>query len=386
MTKPGAVVIEGHIQGLSNTRSLGEYGIPVFVVDKNNCIARYSRYCTKFFQCPDFAKDDFADFLIKLAVTQNIRDWVLLPSNDHAVLTLSKHKNTLEKYYKVITPKLEIIDKIYDKIKLIQIAKQINVPIPKTRIFNAEYEPLKQDLNFPVILKGRNGLSFYRALGRKALIAHCDEELRKQLILIKGKYHVNGTLIQELIPDNEQNKTISFTAFCDNGNIKVHWMGIKIREHPIRFGTATYAKSTYVEKCLQYSEKLLKELNYTGVCEVEYLRDPRCGEYKLIEMNPRTWLWVGLAKACGIDYAKLIYDYLLGIEIFPKTIPSIDKNWVNYLTDTIFSLQAIILGKIKLQQYINSFKGHNARAIYYLKDIKPVLMYFIFLPSFLKKR
>ena len=33
MTKKGAVIIEGHVQGLSNTRSLGEAGIPVIVAN-----------------------------------------------------------------------------------------------------------------------------------------------------------------------------------------------------------------------------------------------------------------------------------------------------------------------------------------------------------------
>ncbi len=32
-SKPGAIIIEGHVQGLSNVRSLGEAGIPVFVID-----------------------------------------------------------------------------------------------------------------------------------------------------------------------------------------------------------------------------------------------------------------------------------------------------------------------------------------------------------------
>jgi D-aspartate ligase len=79
----GAIIIEGHVQGLSNTRSLGEAGIPVFVVDKVNCLARYSRYCRKFFRCPDFIEDAFADFLIDLAEKENLKDWVLIPSNDH---------------------------------------------------------------------------------------------------------------------------------------------------------------------------------------------------------------------------------------------------------------------------------------------------------------
>ena len=31
--KPGVLILEGHIQGLSNTRSLGSYDIPVWVID-----------------------------------------------------------------------------------------------------------------------------------------------------------------------------------------------------------------------------------------------------------------------------------------------------------------------------------------------------------------
>src|SRR6056297_2905832 len=132
MNKPGAVIIEGHVQGLSNTRSLGEMGVPVYVVDKTNCIARYSKYCKKFFRTPDFIRDEFADFLIELAKKENIEDWVLIPSNDHAVYTISKHKEKLEQYYKVITPGLDIIERIYDKMQLINLAKQNNIPVPVT--------------------------------------------------------------------------------------------------------------------------------------------------------------------------------------------------------------------------------------------------------------
>ena len=75
----GAIIIEGHVQGLSNTRSLGSKGIPVYVVDINTCIARYSKYCKKFFICPSFKSDEFADFLIQLAKEERIKDWVLDP-------------------------------------------------------------------------------------------------------------------------------------------------------------------------------------------------------------------------------------------------------------------------------------------------------------------
>ncbi len=75
--RPGAIIIEGHVQGLANTRALGREGIPVFVIDKTNCIARYSKYCKKYFRCPDFTKYEFVDFLIQLAKRENLKDWVL---------------------------------------------------------------------------------------------------------------------------------------------------------------------------------------------------------------------------------------------------------------------------------------------------------------------
>lgn len=383
--KPGAIIIEGHVQGLSNTRSLGEAGIPVYVVDKTNCIARYSKYCIKFFHCPDFIKDDFAEFLIKLAKSEEINNWVLIPSNDHAVYTISKHKTKLEYYYKVITPGLDIIEKIYDKSKLIKIAQRANVPVPTTQFLYSEEVYLKENLKYPVIIKGRNGLSFYKAIGKKVLIANNGEDLQEKIEFIRKSSSVDATFIQELIPFNASNYTISFTAFCVKGNINAHWSGVKLREHPFRFGTATYTKSIDNPACYQQSIPLLKELNYTGVCEVEYIQDPRDGEYKLIEINPRTWLWVGLAKACGVNYAKYIYDYFHGEICFAESADC-SKMWINIFTDFVFSLKSLFTGDIKIRQYINSYKGEMVRAVYYSKDKKPSFMYGIFLLKFLRMR
>ena len=61
--KPGAIIIEGHVQGLSNTRALGEAGIPVIVIDTHNCIARHSRYCKAFYKCPDYLSDEFIELI-----------------------------------------------------------------------------------------------------------------------------------------------------------------------------------------------------------------------------------------------------------------------------------------------------------------------------------
>jgi hypothetical protein len=138
------------------------------------------------------------------------------------------------------------------------------------------------------------------------------------------------------------------------GEIKAYWMGEKIREHPIRFGTATFAKSMNAEPCLTQSRKLLKALNYTGVCEVEYLRDPGDGQYKLIEINARTWLWVGLARACGVDFAKMAYAYVNGMaQPYPETYET-GVCWINPWTDTAYAGKAILQGHLSLRTYLDS--------------------------------
>lgn len=383
---PGAIIIEGHVQGLSNVRSLGEAGIPVYVVDKDKCIASQSRYCRKFFQCPDYQSDEFADFLLKLAEKESIRGWVLIPSNDHAVYTLSRNKEKLEEYFKVITPELDIIEKIYDKKQLLLLAEQCKVPVPKTMYFQSKDDLKHDSLTFPVLTKGRYGLSFYKKLGKKAFLADNETELKEQLTIIGKDYDVSKTFTQELIPFDGTNKTISFTAFCDKGEIKAYWMGIKLREHPIRFGTATYAQSVRVDECYNQSVPFLKALNYTGVCEVEYLLDPRDHKYKLIEINARTWLWVGLAKACGVDYAKLIYDFVNEEEVKYPTTYRIGLYWINPLTDFVFSVLAILKFKLNIMTYLSSLFNHNINALKYKKDNRPYYAYFFKSFFFLKNR
>ena len=108
----GAMVLEGHVQGLSNTRSLGELGIPVYVLDQSNCLARYSRFCTKFFRCPPFQSEGFVPFLIELAKKESLHGWYLIASNDHIVEQLSNNYQKLVPFYKMLVPETSILQQI----------------------------------------------------------------------------------------------------------------------------------------------------------------------------------------------------------------------------------------------------------------------------------
>ena len=190
-----------------------------------------------------------------------------------------------------------------------------------------------------------------------------------------------------MIRDDGTNKTVSFAAFCVDGDIRAFWMGEKMREHPVRFGTATFAKSIYEEACYIQSVMLLKALNYSGVCEIEYLKDPSDRLYKLIEINARTWLWVGLARACGVDFAKMVYDYVNGgVQLYPKEY-EINVCWMNPWTDPVYAAQAILQGHLSFRPYLDSImNGKKVSALFKKGDIKPGIAYLLNMMSYIKKR
>ena len=46
---------------------------------------------------------------------------------------------------------------------------------------------------------------------------------------------------------------------------------------------------------------IVKDLNYSGIAEFEYKKDLSTGRYRLIEVNPRSWSWIGITPACGVS-------------------------------------------------------------------------------------
>ena len=244
MSVKGAIIIEGHIQGLSNVRSLGELGIPVIVVDKNVCVAKFSKYCTKFYKCPSFESTDFVEFLIQLGEKEKLKDWILLPSNDFAVLNINKNQNKLRPYYQYFSNSLELMELIYNKEKLARYAIEKGIFVPRI-IEDCNIDRIK----FPIITKGVSGLNFFKKIGLKAIVSHDIGEYSMLKVKLEQKIEKNAYFSQEIIHSTKIPNTVSYAVFAENGMVINAWMGEKIRQHPWKFGTATFAKSKWHEEC-----------------------------------------------------------------------------------------------------------------------------------------
>ncbi len=380
----GAIIIEGHVQGLANTRNLGKQNIPVFVLDAGRkCLAQHSKYCTRFFQCPPYHSDELADFMMNLADKEQIRDWLILPSNDHAVMTLSRHKEQLSEFFRIISPDLPVAEIIYDKRRLVELAAGAGVAVPLTWGY---HEPPPDIATFPVLVRGKHGLSFYRVTGRKAFLCEDPASLNKLLSIGPVRDLADRILIQEMIPDHGDNPTISAGLFCVNGTMKACWMGAKLREHPVRFGTATLAESLYIPELTEDCRKLAQALQYDGICEIEFLYDPRDGKYKLIEINPRTWLWIDLARACGIDLVTMAWNHTYGHPVHYPANYTTGLKWRNFHTDLYFSMQALLTGQLPLRHFLRQNHGRKIPAVWDRKDPRPFFYMNLMLPYLIRNR
>lgn len=385
----GVVIIDGHVQALALTRSLGEQNIPVFIVDKNSFgVARFSKYCKKFFKSPDYLSAEFVPFLMELGKIQNLQNWLLLPCDDLIVKSISQNKKTLKTLYKVITVNEDVLSQIINKRKLFELSSMCGLPTIITR-YPTQWQLTSEfihNLRFPLLIKGIEGQTFYRKTQRKAFKVGDLKELNRVLNDLKSNLNLEELMVQEMIPLSDYNKVISCSVFAVKGEIKSYWIGQKIREHPIYFGTATCSKSIYNEDVLNLAKSIIRALNYEGVCEIEFIKDLRDEKYYIIEINPRTWLWVGLAKACGVDYAKMMYHHVNNIETEYPQKYDVDVYWKNEITDFVFTVKDVITRKIKMSSVFKHSKFHKIKALRSRDDKKPFWAYLFLLPYIFIKR
>ena len=381
----GVVIIEGHVQGLANTRAIGREGIPVIVVSEYNCLARYSKFCNGFFRCPPYLSNEFIDFLINLSVSEGIQGWTLMPSNDHAVFNISQNRDILSNYYSIISPVREVLESIYNKESLIKLCISLDIPVPASWFPQNNGSQSSVDLKYPVLIKGKNGLSFYKKQGKKAFLAVNPAALESQLEKILEHSDISEIYLQNLVPVGK-NKPVSFTSFSINGDIKSYWMGIKIREHPVKFGTATYSKSVNIPALLPIAGKLLKRLSFTGVSEIEFILDSRDNEFKLIEVNARTWLWVDMAIRRGINYPLMIYNYLNnnGMD-YPETAEG-EIEWMHYITDIPYSVLGLLKGYYSAGDIFRSYSRLPQPAVLDTNDLLPSVAEIFLLPLLIFRR
>lgn len=371
--KMGAVVIGGHVNALSIARSLSKRGIEVYTVsDDPLSLTRFSRHA-KFIHEP--ALNDHTKFLkslMDIAKQRNINGYVLIPSSDLAVVIISKNKKTLEEYFNVPESEWDTMKYAFDKRLLIQIAEKNDIPIPKTIFPRGIYElnDLLETIEFPVALKLVAPISFQEK--KLKVIAYSQKELvqayKKFLSFVKPP----EIMIEEYIPGPCELQ-YSFGSFFKQKEPIGIFVGRKLRQRPVYFGTGTLCDSIWEPEIVDIGTRFLKAINYYGISEIEFKKDLRDNKFKLIEVNTRLWGFHSLAKRCGIDFAYMLYRDALGEEIERIEKFKVNIKWIHIYTDLLATYMEMKNGDFVLKNYLKSLKGKKEFAVLSLSDPFPFI-------------
>ncbi len=382
----GAVVLGGDFHGLGIVRSLGRRGIPVCLIDDEYSIGRFSRYTTHAVTAPTLRNpEETVDFLLETVRRLDLKGWVLFPTRDEMVAAVARYRGQLTDWYRVPTPEWESIKWAWNKWNTYCLANRLGIPIPRTWCPRSLDDLDGIEAEFPLCVKPAVKEDFFYATKAKAWRANDRQELRTLFERATGHVAGNEVLIQEIIP-GDGNHQFSSCVFFKNGVAIASMEAKRWRQHPPEFGrAATFVETVECPELLAPTLRFLSAMNYYGLAEIEYKLDARDGQYKLLDVNARTWGFHCLGPSAGVDFSYLLFADQIGQPVQGgRGRPGV--GWIRMVTDIPTSLRDIIAGRLDVRTYLKSLRNFSTESVFSREDLMPTLAELALLPYLAVKR
>ncbi len=382
----GAVILGGDYQGLGIARSLGRHGIPICIIDDEVSIGRFSRYVTHSVKVPNLRDEECTiETVMEVGRKLDLDGWVLYPTRDETVAAFARHRERLSKQFLVPTPELPIVRWAWDKRNTYRLASDLDIPAPRTWYPLNEDELAEIDAEFPLVIKPAIKEHFIYATKAKAWQVDNRAELLQRFRQAAALVEPGEVMVQEMIPGGGSQQ-FSYCAFFKNGQARGSMVAQRHRQHPPDFGRAsTYAETVDIPLLEELSQRFLQAIDYYGLVEVEYKLDHRNGQYKLLDVNARTWGYHTLGPQAGVDFPYLLFADQIGEDVgIYRARPEV--RWIRLATDVPTGIAEILAGHQHWRSYLRTLKGNHIEAVMSREDPLPGLVELALLPYLFVKR
>jgi D-aspartate ligase len=376
----GAVVLGGDYQGLGIVRSLGRRGIPVCVIDDEPSVARHSRFAWRSLRVPRLRnEDELLDCLLELGKQRELSRWVLYPTRDEMVATLSRHREKLEAVFRVPTPRWDSVSWAWDKRLTYELARELGLQAPRTWRFRDPSELSAVASALPLVIKPAIKEHFIYATNVKAWRADTSDQLDELFRRAAAIVPAEEVMVQELIPGSGRNQ-FSYCGFFKDGHSVATMTVRRSRQRPMDFGrSSTFVETVELPELEEIATRFLSRIDYYGLVEIEFKYDERDGEYKLLDVNPRTWGYHSVGRRAGTDFSFLLFSDQLGQPVAPiRASPGL--RWVRLSTDVPTAVPELLARRLPWRQYIRSLLGADVEGVFERDDPMPAVAEFALLP------
>ena len=313
--KPPALVFEcSYVNGLSAIRSLARVGAPVVALDhRRAALGMRSRLALGVVGPPPGERERFAEHLSQVCDALG-REAVAFPTHDDYLVAVN---DAAPAGLRLPFGPRELIDRVQAKRFQYEAAERAGVRLPQT-FHPASVEQAEEaaaGIPYPAVMKPSLGSGFKARYG-KPLIEAADAGRA-------GGRLPAGRAVPADVPG------------ADTGR----------RRLPVDGGQLSGRRGAGAGRVLRQEAaagagrgrnlprgrggvglgrgcgalRLLRELGFHGISQVEYKRDPRDGSLRLMEVNARLWQWHSLASDCGVDLVEIAYRDALGLPVREAT-------------------------------------------------------------------
>ena len=376
----GAIVIGGEHPGLGIARSLGRRGIPVCVIDDQHSISQFSRYVTRVVRVKDLRDEhQTVENVLEAGQRYGMKGWVLFPTRDETVVAFSRHRDRLAEFFRVTTPCWNTVKWAWDKKNTYDRAVELGIPVPHTSNPRTEEELSALYSRLPLAIKPAIKENFFYATGAKAWRAETPAQLHDLFRKAGRQIKPEEIMVQEIIPGDGE-RQYSYCAFFRDGKAHSTLIAKRMRQHPREFGrAATYVETVEFPEIEELSERFLRAIDFYGLVEMEFKQDPRDGQFKLLDVNARTWGFHSIGIPAGVDFPYLLFADQLGRSVEPNRARA-GVGWLGAVTDLPTVISDLCAGELRLKAYWQSLKRTRAESVFCLQDPMPSIAEMLMLP------
>lgn len=315
-----AVLLGGAFNALSVARSLWRQGVPVDVLGdgRGGSIARHSRACRTHVPARQSAgvPEQWMRWLLNESEPA-----VVLPCCDEGIELIAGHRAELRAAGHLPIEANDAASlSMLDKARSYELAREAGVPAPQTLTVQDPAQLHELEFAFPCGIKPLFSHLFARRFNSaaKGMTVRDLREARRVLEPILREGH--PMLLTEVIPGRDDQYRSYYTYMDEAGEPLLHFTKRKLRQHPIHFGLGSYHLTEWNDEVAELGLRFARAAALRGVVNVEFKRDERDGQLKLIECNPRFTEVNEQLRAAGIDLALVAYNRLLG-----RPLPPLDS-------------------------------------------------------------
>ncbi len=224
----------------------------------------------------------------------------LLPVGGRTFEFVSEHRDDLAFPLGRILPRQAAMRTAVQKAETYSLADRLGVPAPTTVVPDDDtpVEAIADRVGFPAVVK-----TGVETEARFVRVVDSHDDLVEALDAYAAT-HEADPLVQEYLPGAGRGH---FGLYRD-GALVDGYTHRRIREYPPEGGASACAESQRDDRLREYSERLLSELEWTGVAMVEFKEDAD-GTPALVEINPKFWGSLDLAIESGLNMPRALLEY-----------------------------------------------------------------------------